>query len=392
MIPMNGVKYLVGSEDVLPKAGRAFSDGVCEFLAELSSALMKDRGAAAYPDIVSFAFFCRRANVAAIREKYSDELRFGRGLAFHIAPSNVPINFAFSFVFGLLSGNANIVRVSTKDFPQTVIVCDKINSVIAKYPELSERNAVVSYPADDEISSAYSKSADVRIIWGGDNTVNLFKKMEVKPRCIDIAFSDRYSIGVINGRAVELAEEKEISRLAEAFYNDTYLMDQNACSTPQMIFWTEPSEASKQRFWTAVENYASHRYELQAESAVNKYTQLCRDILNSDRKVHSERKTSLLYRVIPDSLPDDITMCRGTCGYFYEHDISSLDDIDRYVTQKFQTVCAYGIDRQELYDWIVRAELPGVDRIVPFGKSLDIGEIWDGYDIIRFGSRIVSIV
>ena len=389
---MNGVKYLVGSEAVLPHAVRAFSDSACEFLAELSNALMKDRKAAAYPDIVSFAFFCRRANIAAIKARYGEELRFGRGLAFHIAPSNVPINFAFSFVFGLLSGNANIVRVSAKDFPQTAVVCDKINSVIAEYPDIAARNAIISYPADEAISRAYSKAADVRIIWGGDNTINSFKKMEVKPRCVDIAFSDRYSIGIINGEAVGNADDEAVAKLAEAFYNDTYLMDQNACSTPQMIFWINASEASKDRFWTAVEDYASRRYDLQAESAVNKYMQLCRNIITSDTRVEYCRKSSLLYRISQDSLPEDITGCRGNCGYFYEQDIDSLDDINKYVTQKFQTVCTFGIDREWLYEWITGAQLPGIDRIVPFGKSLDIAEIWDGYDIIRFASRIVSVI
>lgn len=42
----------------------------------------------------------------------------GRGVAFHIAPSNVAVNFAFSLAAGLLTGNANIVRLSSKPFPR----------------------------------------------------------------------------------------------------------------------------------------------------------------------------------------------------------------------------------------------------------------------------------
>ena len=35
-------------------------------------------------------------------------------MIFHITPSNIPTNFAYSFIFGLLTGNSNIVKVPTK--------------------------------------------------------------------------------------------------------------------------------------------------------------------------------------------------------------------------------------------------------------------------------------
>lgn len=388
---MNGVKYLVGSDALNRTAVRAFSEETCAFLAELSSSLLKNRKAAAFPDIISFAYFCRKANISRIKARYGDELRFGRGLALHIAPSNVPINFAFSFLFGMLSGNANIVRVSSKPFPQTDIVCEEIARIISKYPALSGRNAVVSYPTGDEISAELSALADLRIIWGGDSTVEAFKKYPCKPRCVDIAFSDRYSIGLIDGAAVLSAQDSEIKALSEAFYNDTYLMDQNACSSPRMIFWLNGSEDAKTRFWSAVAQTAEKKYLLQEESAVNKYMQLCRDIINSDNKPTVHRDGNILYRVQPDSLPDDITELRGNCGYFYEYDIRRLSDITPYVSAKFQTLCCFGADKKELTSWASGGELQGIDRIVPFGKSLDIMEIWDGYDIIRFGSRIVDI-
>ena len=42
----------------------------------------------------------------------------GRGLIFHITPTNVPTNFFYSFIFSLLSGNSNIVKLPTKDFEE----------------------------------------------------------------------------------------------------------------------------------------------------------------------------------------------------------------------------------------------------------------------------------
>ena len=42
----------------------------------------------------------------------------GRGSILHITPSNVPMNFAYSLSFGLLSGNRNIIRLPGRNFIQ----------------------------------------------------------------------------------------------------------------------------------------------------------------------------------------------------------------------------------------------------------------------------------
>ena len=36
------------------------------------------------------------------------------GMIFHITPSNIPTNFAYSMIFGLINGNSNITVPSKK--------------------------------------------------------------------------------------------------------------------------------------------------------------------------------------------------------------------------------------------------------------------------------------
>ena len=108
-----------------------FDTILLEFLQDLSLNLINRKESRIYPDIMAFAFWCRRANINKIKKKFEDEhFRLGLGLVFHIAPSNVPVNFAFSFAFGLLSGNANIVRAPSKSFPQVDILCETIKSML----------------------------------------------------------------------------------------------------------------------------------------------------------------------------------------------------------------------------------------------------------------------
>ena len=94
-----------------------FEETVCSFLNEVSKVIMKDTEAKQYSDVITFGFFCRKANIEQIKKTYDGRLNghLGRGLTFHVAPSNVPINFAYSLVAGLLSGNRCIVRASSKE-------------------------------------------------------------------------------------------------------------------------------------------------------------------------------------------------------------------------------------------------------------------------------------
>jgi hypothetical protein len=57
---------------------------------------------------------------------------------------------------------------------------------------------LIKYDNSDLISSELSKDVEARIIWGGDNTINKFKSFITKPRCIDLAFANRYSISLID--------------------------------------------------------------------------------------------------------------------------------------------------------------------------------------------------
>ena len=75
------------------------------------------------------------------------------------------------------------------------------------------------------------------MIWGGDNTIKKFKSFITKPRCIDLAFANRFSISIVDSNKVGLLSKEDLVTLTRKFYNDTYTMDQLGCSSPNSIFW-----------------------------------------------------------------------------------------------------------------------------------------------------------
>lgn len=398
------VRYLAGSEEVQVRPVVPFDEQVCDFLDGLSKVILKDSVLKSYPDVVSFAFWIRRGNICKQKELFqSQACRIGKGLAFHIAPSNVPINFAYSFVFGLLAGNSNIVRVSSKDFSQVRLLCEKIQEVMERkeYGEIRQGNAIVMYDRNKEITDAFSAICDVRVIWGGDRTIAEIRTSPLKPRAKEIVFADRYSLGIINPDAILEMSEQDRNALAEKFYNDTYLMDQNACSAPHIIFWKSEQEEkvkkAQELFWKAVFMVAK-KYELADSKVSDKYTDVC--LYAAKHKGEEEQAVTggtgkvrffenLLYVVDLEKVPEEIMEFRGRFGMFYECQIASLDEITHGITEKVQTVAVEGVESQEVKEFVIANHLSGIDRIVPFGSTLDIGLIWDGYDLIGEMSRIV---
>lgn len=392
------VTYLAGQPIEKKQPLEPYADIVCEFLGELSKRLQKDREAQAYPDVLSFAFFCRKGNINRLKLEFEDgKLRMGKGIVFHIAPSNVPINFAFSYVFGLLAGNANIVRLSaTKKFPQTDIVCRVLNQLFEdeKYQIIKECTAIISYERNKEKTDVLSMLANARVIWGGNSTIEEIRKSPIQSRCTEITFADRFSFGVIRAQSILENSEDEMKKLAENFYNDTYLMDQNACSTPHLIVWDtngcEEVKMAKEKFWNSIYNVAQ-KYELADIKVSDKYVLACEYAAELEELGDLKTYDNYLYVYEVKSLPRSITHLRGKFGLFFEYETTDLSELAGRIDESVQTCVYYGISKEELCKFVVENHLTGVDRIVPMGYSLDIGPIWDGYDVVSSLSRIIEV-
>lgn len=370
-----------------------FSDEVVDFLNSLSQSLLHDTACRIYPDVVTFAFFCRRANMLKQKELFhSDKIRMGKGLVFHIAPSNVPVNFAYSLVTGLVAGNYNIVRVSSKPFPQVNIIVRHIEQTAAQYPDIAQRIMIVRYEHESNANEIFSALCNLRVIWGGDKTIATLRSYPIPSRTTEICFADRYSISAIGADA--LLQENNLSALAEKFYNDTYLFDQNACTSPHLIVWIGDAttiQQAKDKFWTAVHDYvATHYHNFQEVIAVDKWTAMCRQAIGMDI-YRVETQDNYILRVETENLTPDIEKYRCLGGYFTEYATQHIEDIAQIVDGRYQTLSYYGLERADLEQFVRLQRLSGIDRIVPVGETTAFSFVWDGYNLIDQMTRIVDV-
>jgi hypothetical protein len=373
-----------------------YGDSIVSFLDELSRILFKDKDLRTYPDIAALAYWCRRSNILRLKREFGmNKFRLGKGLVLHITPTNVPVNFAFSFAFGLLAGNSNIVRIPSGKFPQVSIICSAIQRLFEKseWAFLNERNSFISYPRNDDITRILSEKCQVRLIWGGDSTVQHIKSIKSGAKCLDIAFVDRYSICIIEASEVLSCSMVTRRELAEGFYRDIFFLDQNACSSPHLILWrgeADVIEKAKEIFWNNVHNYLNPMEATPPLHAIEKLMSACRSAIELNDVKKLTKHDNRIYRIDMSNLPKNIADYKSKYGFFFEYGILDFEILNKIVEDKYQTITTFGVNRNVLVEFIMDKGLLGVDRVVPVGKALEIGVIWDGYDLISSLSRIIT--
>ena len=395
---MNNIIKFLKNKAVTVKPCAPFGNLEIDFLDTLSKILMYNNNARSFPDIISFAFWCRKKSIISLKNKLNTaETRMGLGCIFHITPSNVPVNFAYSFAFGLLTGNSNIVKLPSENFSQTKIICNVISKIIKrnKFKIIGKKNYFFKYNSNEtDITKDLSLKIDGRVVWGGDKTIEMVKNFKTKPRVKDIFFSDRYSFCIIKSDEIISSKAERIESFSNKFYNDTYFMDQNACSSPHLIIWygsAKQNKLAKNKFWPELLKIVKKKYSLEHTNAIDKYTSLCEDALKHNLCSGFYNYENLIYRVEIKKLNKNLDQLNNKFGYFYEFECNNLKKIKNYITQKFQTLAYLGMDKKKLLDFVVKNGLEGIDRIVPIGSSHNIGFIWDGYNIDKQLTRVIEV-
>lgn len=398
---LSKVNFIVGDANLYEEATNAaplepFSQLVIEYMNDVAKELRLMREAKAYPDVVTLGFWIRKSSAMALCDKYNicdGNIHLGRGMAFHIAPSNVPVNYAYSLFTGLMCGNANVVRIPSKDFEQTEIINRAISAVLQKeeYETLRKYIFLVRYDRNKDINDVLSAHCDVRIIWGGDATISEIRKSPLKARATEVTFADRYSLAVIDSDEYMKSEDKK--KIADGFYNDTYLTDQNACTSPRIVVWTGGNkEEARKIFWDELMELVKVRYSFQSIMGVNKLSSayLIAAKCTGEKIKVQKHDDNLLVRVQVPTVSAELMEYKDNSGYFFEYmcdDILELRDLCD--NTHCQTVGIIG--DTDMIKPLLLSGIKGIDRVVPVGKTMDFDFIWDGYNLYERLTRTIMI-
>ena len=378
-----------------------FDDLLVDFVEAVSKAIGAEPQARSAPDLVALAHWMRRAHVLEMKREFDrsrgDAVVAARGMVAHFAPANVDALFVYSWFVSLLAGNCNIVRVSGGRREQSAFLERVLGEVLLRprFERVRERNLVLTYPHDDEITAFVSHHCQVRVLWGGDDAVRGIRSIPLAPLALELPFPDRFSMAALNAAAVTDASEDELRKLAHRFCNDAFTFDQLACSSPRAVFWIGPPalvERAQGRFWPAVRSKARERNLAYPDVVgIDRATAMFAYAAEGQVSARSTAMTEFPGRVSlsPDARGFRSMHCGG--GLFLEASLPSLLDALPYVDAKDQTLTHFGFTEPELRAFAARLPPRAIDRIVPVGQALEFSYVWDGVDLFHFFTRIIDV-
>ena len=377
----------------------AFDEKIIIFFEELSKIFLKDKTIRQTPELVAFAFWIRKSNIKNFLSTLpqNDKIIYvPRGLVFHITPSNVDYMFLYSWFISILAGNSNVLRIPS-NFDENIVRTFKI---LIKFAEENndywflKSNIVLNYEHNDEINNYLSLKADVRIFWGGDETIRRMRKFDSKINVNDIYFADKFSYSVVDSNYYLESDKKEKNSLASNFFNDSYLFNQKACSSPQAIFFVgneKSNDEASNIFWQQLTNEVEKRTNKKSSSLIIEHY-LNWFLLAAKNKVNKTEINDIKPTVV--RMPyQDISKTYRTCGggFFIECFIENINELLVFGNEFDQTLTYYGFNKVDLKNYILQKGCKSNLRVVPIGQALIFDVYWDGYNLLHELVKVIPV-
>ncbi|MEJ3652811.1 acyl-CoA reductase [Actinomycetes bacterium KLBMP 9759] len=375
---------------------RPFSAEALAFCADLSRALT--RRTRHLPEVQALAFWMRRAEVTRLAEAFAAReddgtLLVPQGTVFHVPPANVDTLFVYSWLLAVLTGNRTVVRLSRRGSETSGLLLDILRERLAEHPRVRDSTLMLSYGHEQAITDALSAACDLRVIWGGDGTVDAVRRSPLRPHATDVTFADRSSLAVVKASGYAESTGEARDGLVADFFNDAYWFDQLGCSSPRAIVWVGDEAscaAAGADFFPRLQAHAVRKgYAVDAASAVAKLGFGYRAAL--DRHVtgyefHGSALTVLSVARFPAIGGE---FCGA--GTFFQFRTPELLDVVAGIGRRDQTLTHHGFDHAELRELAVALNGQGIDRMVPVGQALSFSHLWDGRDLLQTFTRRVTI-
>lgn len=390
------IDLILGDKIIKPLILKPFDNNIVDFFLDLSNLIIFGKGNRNHKDLIYFGSFLREKNQYRVDNEFKLN-RLARGLVLHICTENVPLNFAYSLFFGLLYGNTNLVKLPEKNFTQNTILINYIIKLlkIKKYSYLKKYIYLFKFDKNVNTSNYLSSISDVRMIWGSDKTIAIFKKFETKSRVVDLFFSSRKSICLIDLSSFKKMSNTDQETICEKFFKDNMFFDQLGCSSPNTIIWltknTQTSDKLINLFWKKFLNIFKEKYDIDFFQSSKRFEMLSEIVISEKGFKSISSFNDFFYVLDHDYNNFDIDLLRSYSGIFHQFKIDKLESLKFFSSKSIQTLATCGINKEKIFNTILKNSLPGIDRIVDLGESLKMSQKWDGYDLKNTLTRVIDL-
>ena len=377
-------------------------------LFEAWAAALDTRDLDAIPGVVFLRLWLRRGTLepmlirelgpSAVRGDWTEHGRarlraFPVGVLGHWPAGNIEIQPILSMTCGLMGGNAALVRIPPDLVDVTRVLMERLTAG-DNCQQLVRRMFLATFDhARQDLQEAMAQSVDGAMIWGGKEAVLTVRSLPFPHWARLAVFGPRKSVAAMDAEA--WSDQRKREAWCQRLARDVWQFDQQACSSPQVLFLEKTPGASAPEFLSALERAFATENRLHPRRAmpVALTSAICR-----------ARASWLLedptHRAVFPPGPD-WTLLLGSGSRMPEPTqgrtltVLEVDDLREPISEFEGDVQTLGLaiaDSSKETALALLAGSRGVDRVVKLGRMHVFSSPWDGADLIRPMVRWVRYV
>ncbi|MEG1562709.1 MAG: aldehyde dehydrogenase family protein, partial [Bacteroides sp.] len=162
------------------------------------------------------------------------------GIVSHVSAGNVFVGAVDTLVQGLITKNANILKMSSAD-PLFPLIFAEVLKSVDYLGVLASSFALVPFKGGDkEIEAIVKEESDVLVVYGGEETVKAYRN-GIGFHTKIIEYGPKYSLAIIGE---ECLNNENMEQIAHDMARDFTMWEQSACSSPHAVFIDSVNKAS----------------------------------------------------------------------------------------------------------------------------------------------------
>lgn len=315
------------------------------------------------------------------------------GVVGHWPAGNIEIQPILSMTCALLGGNASLVRVPSDLVHQTGRLLQKLDQSDTAQV-LTGRIFIAAFDhARRDLQEAMARAVDGAMIWGGEEAVLAVRALPF-PHWVRLAvFGPRMSVAAID--ADIWCDRYEREQWCRRIARDVWQFDQQACSSPQVLFLESKAGHSSVEFLQDLKDAFEAENRLHPRQTI--HPALTSAICQARASwLFANKANRALFSLGPDwtlLLGSGSEIPKPTQGRTLT--VLEVDDLFDPISRLDEGVQTLGLamkDPEKEERLASAAAKRGVNRIVKLGRMHVFVPPWDGVDLIRPMVRVVRHV
>jgi hypothetical protein len=331
-----------------------------------------------------------------IPELQKNYMAHPRGVITHWLAGNVPVLGMISLVQGIISKNANVIKLSKENG----LVLPFMAAEIAKHEFKSDKISIKGIDIlksclfvycdkdDHDAQNTLSVYSDVRVAWGGREAVESVMSLPRKYGTDDVIFGPKYSFALV-GR--DSFDSSELEDMAYRLALDTSIFEQQGCNSPHTVFIEKGGHTSPLEFAKALEKAMDKvlkripKNPVSADEAYNIVN--IRNEYSFTGQVFSSKGTEWTVIYSEDKGLADACYSR----VIFVRPVDDKNEILEYIEPKKHQTMGICIEEYEKLEFSKKATQKGIERVTELGKMSSFDYPWDGMFPINRFLRWVSV-